>query len=286
MKGIVVAAAWTCALLLCGCKEKERASVGSLFSEDGLKGNFEGSGRPKERKPKNFEAHVQPPPLARPPRVPPPAAKPEPPPEGPAMKKRPAPSIPAAKTVVPDSPRPKAPGESARAKNSGKDDSSQRWEDPERPDEVDPGQGAQGSRYLSPAKPKDQKVKVEGAEATAKGQAAAIVGRAPAAGSAAPDLGTPPAEVKAEAPQLLTDFSEEDGSYRVQISDTEDFKRILFDKTYPFLEDFDVRVEMRKALTKGGHYWVRSAFIDLLEFQHPFSKPKHYYVRHKDLFGP
>ena len=68
------------------------------------------------------------------------------------------------------------------------------------------------------------------------------------------------------------------GAYRVQMSVTRDFSPVIFDRTYDAMKDINLYEEF---LASGVHadreaYWVRIAFIDLLEIEKPFTEPRLY----------
>lgn len=68
-------------------------------------------------------------------------------------------------------------------------------------------------------------------------------------------------------------------NYRVQVSATEGFEKVIFEKNYGFVEAAEAVRDMEAAFPKGGKYWVRYSFTDLLDFQHPYSRPKRYRFR-------
>lgn len=73
------------------------------------------------------------------------------------------------------------------------------------------------------------------------------------------------------------------GSLRIQVTPTKDFSVILLDKVYPFVDRMEVYEDLSAAGAGNGLFWVRMAYVDLLEFQHPFAKPRLYrftLVRH------
>jgi hypothetical protein len=69
------------------------------------------------------------------------------------------------------------------------------------------------------------------------------------------------------------------GAYRIQISTSPDFSRLLFSKVYDFMEDPDVYGDIAVLELRKGTYWVRYAFFDLLGLQHPFARPRAYFYR-------
>jgi len=72
------------------------------------------------------------------------------------------------------------------------------------------------------------------------------------------------------------------GSYLIQIATASAFTTIFFEKSYYFTADIDLQADLRRAGAEDGLYWVRVAFIDLLNYQAPFSKPRVYnYTRRR-----
>jgi hypothetical protein len=63
-------------------------------------------------------------------------------------------------------------------------------------------------------------------------------------------------------------------SYHVQVSQTEDFAKIVFDKSY----DAEERVSLGAAGLQPGTYWVRVAIVDLLGVEGKFGLPRRYEV--------
>ena len=139
--------------------------------------------------------------------------------------------------------------------------------------------GVPGSRYLSPARPKEGKVAEPKVAAATQSVAAKIA--APSSDLDAKTGEAQPPSAKGLNADIMNAVVDplEVGSYRVQVSQTEDFRVVLFDRTFAFLESQEVEADLRRALPKGGRYWVRHAFIDLLEFQLPNSAPKRYRFR-------
>ena len=64
------------------------------------------------------------------------------------------------------------------------------------------------------------------------------------------------------------------GSYHVQVSASPDFRKIMFNKVYGFMADIDIDKDLVVAGTRPGVYWIRWSLVDLLEFEHPFSRPQ------------
>jgi len=69
--------------------------------------------------------------------------------------------------------------------------------------------------------------------------------------------------------QALIDIDKTVSGYRLQISRSQDFSQVIFDKKY----DVFTRPDLRMILS-NGMYWIRYAYIDLLGFQGEFSQPK------------
>lgn len=63
--------------------------------------------------------------------------------------------------------------------------------------------------------------------------------------------------------------------YRVQVSLTKDFKKIVTDK----IVDVEEKSPASKLGLSTGRYWVRIATIDLLGSQGRFAKPKRYFIK-------
>lgn len=64
------------------------------------------------------------------------------------------------------------------------------------------------------------------------------------------------------------------GSYHVQIASSADFGRVLFDKTYPFMGEIDLAKDLEGAPEHLRTLWLRYALVDLLDFEHPFTRPR------------
>jgi hypothetical protein len=64
------------------------------------------------------------------------------------------------------------------------------------------------------------------------------------------------------------------GAYRVQIATSSHFPRILFDKTYPFMTEVDLSADLAGAPERFETLWIRYAVVDLLDFEHPFTRPR------------
>ena len=104
------------------------------------------------------------------------------------------------------------------------------------------------------------------------------------------DAGAPAAAPDSETPPPLTQLDVDMtggleletmlvGAYLIQISTAPDFSRLLFSKSYDFMEDQDVFGDIAALQLRKGYYWVRYAFLDLLGGQHPYSKPRRYAYR-------
>ena len=66
------------------------------------------------------------------------------------------------------------------------------------------------------------------------------------------------------------------GSYQVQIATSAEFSEVLFEKAYNFTADIDLQGDLYRAGAEDGYYFVRVAFVDLLNYHAPFSKPRVY----------
>lgn len=136
-----------------------------------------------------------------------------------------------------------------------------------------------GYGYLSPAA-----VKGPGAgQENVAGGTGLGYGQAPQAAAS-----TGAVSVTVEAP-VIDDFdakardemlqAPESGSYRVQVSHSPEFQSVLFEKVYIFEEEMLILPDLRAYGLPSGIYWIRVAFIDLLDFQQPFSSPKRFRLR-------
>jgi hypothetical protein len=74
----------------------------------------------------------------------------------------------------------------------------------------------------------------------------------------------------------MLDDPAETGSYRVQVATEKEFAHVLFEKIYLFEEGGTLKEDLTKGGLRGGRYWIRLAFIDLLDFQHPYSAPRRF----------
>ncbi|MBI5208997.1 MAG: hypothetical protein HY927_03390 [Elusimicrobia bacterium] len=198
--------------------------------------------------------------------------RPGPPPKRAAA--RPKPEVPSK-----GDPAPQGPPEPAAREAQGKAAPLDRRPAP-RPDRYAAEKDDSASRYLSPAAPKGPAVK-GGVAAPLEGGAAgdeAAPGAATVNVEAAPGV-QPLTEAREDILGMVADDAGDVGAHRIQISRTEDFKAVLFDRTYPFIEDADLRQEFLKSGLKDGAYWMRFAIVDLLDFQHPYSKPRKFRLR-------
>lgn len=64
------------------------------------------------------------------------------------------------------------------------------------------------------------------------------------------------------------------GSYHVQISSGPDFTKVLFEKTYPFMSEVDLAEDLAGAPDHVRALWIRYSVVDLLDFEHPFTRPR------------
>ena len=63
-------------------------------------------------------------------------------------------------------------------------------------------------------------------------------------------------------------------AYRMQISKTSDFAKVIYSKKYDIFDD----VDLKKILPKGV-YWIRLSYIDLLGYEGKYNAPKKLIVR-------
>ncbi|MDD5656841.1 MAG: hypothetical protein PHF00_06255 [Elusimicrobia bacterium] len=66
------------------------------------------------------------------------------------------------------------------------------------------------------------------------------------------------------------------GSYRLQVATSADCSSPLIDRVYAFVEEIDLHRDLAARGAADGVYWVRVAFIDLLDFQQPFGAARVY----------
>ena len=142
------------------------------------------------------------------------------------------------------------------------------------PDELTPLPAERLGRYKSPA-PLKQILK------TQKIEEQAMPDVAPATEEVAIDVSAAVASFKPQSTAALSDEvpdsgvadPTEIGSYHIQLSSSSAFGAVFFDKDYPFMADIDVAADLRIGKVQPGFYWLRYARVDLLGFEHPFSKP-------------
>lgn len=77
-----------------------------------------------------------------------------------------------------------------------------------------------------------------------------------------------------EVPDSVVADPSELGSYHVQVSSSIAFAAILFNKEYEFMASIDLKTDLMALDVKPGEYWIRYAVVDLLGFEHPFTKPQ------------
>ncbi len=145
----------------------------------------------------------------------------------------------------------------------------------QQPDELTPLPTDRPRRYVSPAPLKkvlntlrigERRL----AEAAPVREAAVIdVSAAPAA---FPPQAT--AALADEVPDSVVADPEQLGSYHVQVSSSRAFGAVLFDKEYPFMADIDLKTDLLALDLRPGQYWIRYAVVDLLGFEHPYSRPQ------------
>lgn len=167
--------------------------------------------------------------------------------------------------------QPKAPRGEARA--DGDDAQQQGQPDARKPDEMDAAPTTGQPRYFSPKElrrmrgpqrpPGGVAKAASGPSAGARSDAEAPVGRfAPA----------PTAALDDDVPDSGVADPNEIGSYHVQVATSADFSRPFFDKLYPFMADIDLNSDLAARGTRPGTYYIRYSIVDLLGFEHPFSR--------------
>lgn len=87
------------------------------------------------------------------------------------------------------------------------------------------------------------------------------------------------AALRDEVPDTAVAEPSEIGSYHVQVSSSPSFAPPLFDKVYPFMADIDLKTDLAAMKLKPGSYWIRYALVDLLGFEHPFTRPRRVVLR-------
>lgn len=148
------------------------------------------------------------------------------------------------------------------------------------PDELTPLPTDRPGRYVSPAPLKkvinplrigEQRL----ADASPVREAAVIdVSAAPAAFPPEPT-----AALADEVPDSVVADPEQLGSYHVQVSTSRGFGAVLFDKEYAFMAEIDLKTDLLALDLKPGQYWIRYAVVDLLGFEHPYSRPQRILLR-------
>lgn len=143
-----------------------------------------------------------------------------------------------------------------------------------RPDSLTPLATDRPGRYASPAPFEKLLEKSRVGERTPAGVAPANKGVA-VDGAAAVGFFPPQATaaLNDEVPESGVADPREIGSYHIQVATNAVFGPILFDKMYPFMADVDVAADLRIRKVKPGGYWLRYALVDLLGFEHPYTKP-------------
>lgn len=149
-----------------------------------------------------------------------------------------------------------------------------------RPDELTPLPTGRPARYASPAplrklldKPRSEERPLD--EVSPGNEEVAV--DAAAAAAAFPPQST--AALADEVPDTTVAEPNEIGSYRVQVSTSPAFGPVLFDKLYPFMADIDLKSDLTAGKVKPGRYWLRYALVDLLGFEHPFTRPQRITLR-------
>lgn len=150
----------------------------------------------------------------------------------------------------------------------------------ERPDELTPLPTGRPGHYVSPAA-LDKQDELSPPKDRGPG------GTAPADEEPVLDLSASPsafrpaetARLEDEVPDTGVDAPTEIGSYHLQIAATPAFAPVFFDQVYPFMADIDLRSDLLAKKTRPGIYWIRYALVDLLGFEHPYSKPRRVLLR-------
>jgi len=169
--------------------------------------------------------------------------------------------------------------------------SAKKSSEPPRPREG----GGKGSGPLEPMKdnpvPPLRAVSFEPLPKSAVGDAAGIAQVAPlAAGLPAPkasmsaDYADPPSmdQFGGDLESIMYSEMLLAGSYQIQVGTSADFSAVVFEKSYFFTSDIDLHADFTRSGAENGFYWVRVAFIDLMNFESPFSKPRPYkFVRRR-----
>lgn len=261
------------ALLLCGCR-REKPAV--QFEE--RDGGVEPWAAVKVRKPS----------------LPPPKARDalEPRPSGAASLTFVARAVSEKKRLAPPEPRAREPmkerygGEPLRPEASAQaspgpagppPDEAEVQGDPEvrEADELTPTPADRPQRYASPAPLKkvlsplsigDRRL-----EDVGPGAEAAVIDVA-AAPAAFPPQRTAP--LNDEVPDTVVADPSELGTYHVQVSSSPSFGAVLFNKEYPFMANIDLKADLMALDVRPGPYWIRYAIVDLLGFEHPFTRPQ------------
>ncbi|MBI5623010.1 MAG: hypothetical protein HY924_04445 [Elusimicrobia bacterium] len=284
------AAALTVGLVLAGqgCDKAAEKVKLELFPGSGRSGKAYVPPRPPKPPCKGASCPKSPePPLGQmtaPIQAPPRAGKQEPPPRKPGLAKpKPGSKVPA-KSVAAAPAHPVQGGPGARPEQPHKPplEKAERPDDEAlpRPDEYSVAKDGSGSRYLSPAAVKGPAVRESPVRPS---QAAPSAGKA-APGVAMADVADEAAEVSplteaADVLGVVADDPGDVGSTRLQVSRTQDFKVVLIDQVYSFIEDADLYREFQQSGLKDGTYYIRFAVIDLLDFQHPYTRPKRFRLR-------
>lgn len=148
------------------------------------------------------------------------------------------------------------------------------------PDELTPLPADRPQRYVSPAPLKKVLTPLRIGErrlaesSSVQEEAVIDVSAAPAA---FPPQAT--AALADEVPDSVVADPEQLGSYHVQVSTSRGFGAVLFDKEYAFMADIDLKTDLIALDLKPGQYWIRYAVVDLLGFEHPYSRPQRILLR-------
>lgn len=154
--------------------------------------------------------------------------------------------------------------------------------DPEvaRPDELTPLPQDRPVKYTSPKKLEELKetpkpVTPADASPEPEDEGPALDMAAFPAGFGSPE--TQPMHDK--VPETAVTDPSQLGSYHIQVGTCAAFEGGFYDKVYPFMADVDLPGDLRGKKTRPGYYYVRWALVDLLGFEHPFTRPQRAVLR-------
>ena len=149
-----------------------------------------------------------------------------------------------------------------------------------RPDETSLGRPTPPRRYLSPAAVKRPPVSRDRAEQDPFAAQTPHIPQDPANSSTATAIDAPPlSSLKAAIPEIAFVEPTMAGSYRLQVATSADCANPLIDRSYSFVDEIDLHHDLAVRRAPDGVYWVRVAFIDLLDYQQPFGAARPYKFR-------